>query len=369
MTKKLLIFIPSIEDGGVEKNLFLVCNYLQSNGCSVEILTCNKDKSSHFAKGIKFIGSRSTFLQTKSRKIKYLVCLIILFFNLLSRSSKPLIFAFQANIYAILIAKIFSTRIITRSNSAPQGWSQNLIKNKLYKLIINLADDVMVNSLEFKRIFKKRFSVNPECIYNPFDKNFIKKKLLDKKKKISFFKKNYINIISIGRLVDQKDHLTSLKAIEILKPNLKLKMIIIGKGVNKTLLQKYIEDYKLNDKVKLIGYKKNPYPYLKKSDIVLLSSKYEGLPNVLLEAQFLKKYIISSDCPTGPREILMNGNAGDLVKIGDYKKIAYLINNYKKRKKTINRKIRIGHNNFYRFDFDLNCKKYLNFVNKNFKNY
>ena len=143
-------------------------------------------------------------------------------------------------------------------------------------------------------------------------------------------------------------------------------MIIIGKGINKSLLENFIQDHKLDNKIKLIGYKKNPYPYLKKSDIVLLSSKYEGLPNVLLEAQFLKKYIISTDCPTGPREILLNGKAGDLVNIGDYKKIAYLINTYKKRKKSINYKIKIGYNNFYRFDYDLNCKKYLDFVNKNF---
>ena len=184
MTKKLLIFIPSIEDGGVEKNLFLVSNYLQANNYSVEILTCNNDKSSNFIKGIKFIGSKNSFWQTKGRKVKYIVCLVILFFNLLSRSSKPLIFAFQANIYAILIAKIFNIKIITRSNSAPQGWSQNFIKNKIYEYIINLADDVMVNSLDFKKIFKKKFNVNTKCIYNPFDKNFIKKKLSKKDKKI-----------------------------------------------------------------------------------------------------------------------------------------------------------------------------------------
>ena len=237
--------------------------------------------------------------------------------------------------------------------------------NKIYKIIIKLADDVMVNSRDFKKIFKKKFNINPKCIYNPFDKNFIKKKLSSKNEKINFFKKGYINIISIGRLTDQKDHLTSLKAIKILKPDLKVKMIIIGKGKNKLLLEKYININKLNHKVKLVGYKKNPYPYIKKSNIVLLSSKYEGLPNILLEAQFLKKYIISTNCPTGPREILLNGRAGDLVEVGDYKKIAHLIKIYKKQKKIINKKIKIGYNNFGRFDYQLNCKKYLNFVEKN----
>ena len=62
---------------------------------------------------------------------------------------------------------------------------------------------------------------------------------------------------------------------------------------------------KLQNKVKLIGYLKNPYNYIKKSDIVILTSKFEGLPNILLEAQYLKKYIISTNCETGPREIRM----------------------------------------------------------------
>ena len=140
----------------------------------------------------------------------------------------------------------------------------------------------------------------------------------------------------------------------------------MGKGVNKRLLEKYIKINKLKNRVKLIGYRNNPYPYLKSSNIVLLSSKYEGLPNILLEAQYLKKYIISTDCPTGPNEILLNGRAGDLVKIGDYNKIAYLIKNYKKKKKQINNKIKIGYNNFDRFGYTVNCKKYLDFVCKNF---
>jgi hypothetical protein len=187
MKKKILIFIPSIEDGGVEKNLFVVSNYLYKNNFSVEILTCNNDKSKKFTKGITLISSKNSFWQKRSRKIKYLICLKILFFNLLYRSEKPIVFAFQANIYAVLVAKIFNVKVITRSNSAPSGWSKNFIKNKIYKFIIKLADDVMVNSLEFKKSFEKKFNVNVKCIYNPFNKDFIKNNLKNNKNKRSFF--------------------------------------------------------------------------------------------------------------------------------------------------------------------------------------
>ena len=76
MKKKLLIFIPSIEDGGVEKNLYLISNYLKDCGINLEILTANHDKSKKFKKGIRLIGTKSIFWQKQNRFIKYLVCLI-----------------------------------------------------------------------------------------------------------------------------------------------------------------------------------------------------------------------------------------------------------------------------------------------------
>tara|TARA_B110000259_G_scaffold63881_1_gene75412 strand:- start:1077 stop:2174 length:1098 start_codon:yes stop_codon:yes gene_type:complete len=365
MKKELIVFIPSIEDGGVEKNLFEVSNYLSKNKINLEILTCNNNMSTNFSKEIKFIGTKNTFWQNKNRSIKYLACLIVLFFNLIKRKKKPLVFAFQANMYATIIAKVLNTKIITRSNSAPAGWSQNLIKSLIYKFCINLANEVMVNSTEFKKLFEKKFQVKVTCIYNPFNKFFIRNKL-NKKKKIKFFKKGYLNIITVGRLTDQKDHLTLLKSIKLLNPKLNIKVIIIGKGATKNLLQNFIYKNKLEDRVKLLGYTNNPFPYIQKSNIVVLTSKFEGLPNILLEAQYLKKYIISTDCPTGPKEILLNGRAGDLIKIGDHKKLSLLINQYHNGKKSITNKINIGFKNFHRFDYELNCKKYLDFVKRNY---
>ena len=87
---------------------------------------------------------------------------------------------------------------------------------------------------------------------------------------------------------------------------------------------------------------------------------------MLLEAQFFKKYIVSSDCPTGPSEILLKGKAGDLFKVGDYNKLALIINNYYSNKKNINKKINIGLKNFNRFNYNINCNNYYKFILKNF---
>ena len=362
MNKKLIIFIPSIEEGGVEKNLYIVSNYLIKKNVKVEILTCNNNKAKFFDKKIKFIGTSSNFWHTKSRAIKYLVCLFLLFFNLLKNKSNKLIFAFQANIYAILISKIFNAKIIVRANSAPSGWSHNLVKKKIYSFLINLADDVLVNSIQFKKDFKNIFNIKTKYIYNPFDKTLINKNSNIK----SLFKKKSLKILSIGRLTSQKDHITLIKAARLINPNLNPEVLIIGKGNEYYNLKNYIKVNNLKNIVKLIGYKKQPYPYIQKADIFVLTSKYEGLPNVLLEAQYLNKYIISTNCPTGPREILLNGKAGDLFKVGDYKKLASIINKYNLNKKIISTKISTGFKNFNRFDYFKNCNKYYKFVLENF---
>ena len=357
--------MPSIEDGGVEKNLFIVTNYLSKKIDNIQIITCNNNFKSNFNKNIKFIGTKSSFWNSCNKKLKYIICLSILFKKLLLNKDKYLVFAFQANIYAIIISKIFKTKVITRSNTSASGWSKNIIKLFFYKFFLNFADDIIVNSQLFQKEFLKKFNIKVKYIYNPFDKNLIKRKISNRKK-INFFKKNTLNLLSVGRLTDQKDHLTLLKSMRMIDSKLRPRLIIIGKGKNFYKLKKYSNDYNMQRFIKFTGYLKNPYKYIENSQIVILTSKYEGLPNILIESQFFRKYIISTNCPTGPKEILLNGLAGDLIKIGDSKKLAHLINNYYNNKKIISKKINIGSKYLVRFDYKKNCKKYLDFVLNNF---
>ena len=82
MKKKLIIFIPSIEDGGVEKNLFTVVNYLSKKIKDIQIITCNNNFKKKFDKRIKFIGTKNKFWNNCNKKLKYVVCLLILSKNL-----------------------------------------------------------------------------------------------------------------------------------------------------------------------------------------------------------------------------------------------------------------------------------------------
>ena len=114
----------------------------------------------------------------------------------------------------------------------------------------------------------------------------------------------------------------------------------------------------------MVGYKENPDSYIKISDVFVLSSIYEGLPNVLVESMYLKKYIISSDCPTGPKEILNNGQYGELFKVGDYNQLFKLLKNFNNKPKKIKYKISQGYKSLVRFDHNNNCRKYYLIISK-----
>jgi len=367
--KNLLIFMPSVEDGGVLKNFFLTINYLSNKFSNIFLITSDKSIKKKINHKIKLIGPDSSIWQTKSRYPKYFICILYLIMFLIVNKN-TLIFALQANLYATIIAKIFGKKIITRSNASSEGWSKNVLKKLIYKVFLKLSDQVIVNSYDFKKELDNKFKINSVVIFNPLNKFEIEKKSREKLK-FNFYKKSKIKLITVGRLVDQKDQLTLLRAINLIKEK-NIQLLIIGNGERKKKLIDYIVKKKLSSVIKIISYKTNPYKYIKKANIFILTSKFEGLPNVLLEALALKKYIISTNCPTGPREILLNGKGGDLVKIGDYETLSKKILNYSiknnKLKNKLNKKINLGYQNLNRFDYSLNMKKYYNLIKKHYVN-
>jgi len=148
--------------------------------------------------------------------------------------------------------------------------------------------------------------------------------------------RNKKNIVSIGRLDQQKDFFTLIKAyVTFEKKCSRSSLKIIGDGEQKEELEKTINHYRLFKKIKLIGWKQNVIPYLNSSNLFVLSSFYEGFPYVLLEAMSQGLPVISTNASYGPSEILGKGKYGVLVPVGDEKKMARamleLLTNKKKR--------------------------------------
>ena len=354
--KSLLLYIPSIERGGVEKVLYLVANYLVKKKININILTAFNYKNKYFSKKIKIIFLKKKNL-IKSRFFKNIISIFL--FIKYYRNENITILSFQSNITAIILSLIFNKKIIIRSNTSPDKYIKNSLKKFIFRFFFNLADEIIVNGHEFKKKFKKFFSINPIVIYNPF----IGKK--GKKINFTFFNdKKCLKIINVARLTNQKDHLTLLKAVKKLANLRKCKLVIIGRGYKEKILRKYILENKLEKIVKLIGYKDNIESYIEASDIFVLSSIYEGVPNVLIESLYLKKYIISSDCSTGPKEVLNNGKYGDLFKVGDYNQLFEFLKKINIKSNKIKYKINQGYRSLARFDHTNNCNKYFQIISK-----
>ncbi len=163
-------------------------------------------------------------------------------------------------------------------------------------------------------------------------------------------------------MVIQKNQKEILLALTKLKTsNTNFRLLILGYGTEKINLQNFINKNNLKKIVKII-FVKNPYKYIKMSDVFILSSKYEGLPNVLQEAAYLNKYIISSNCKTGPREIIKKYKYGELYKLGNINELTLKLKKLNKKKLSSN--IKKYSKNLKDFNYKKNLRKYLTAIEK-----
>jgi glycosyltransferase involved in cell wall biosynthesis len=128
--------------------------------------------------------------------------------------------------------------------------------------------------------------------------------------------------IGIGRLVAQKDFPTLIRAFALLDLALNARLIILGEGPLRESLQALAKELHVADRIDLIGFQKNPLPYLRSATAMVMSSQYEGFGNVLIEAMGCGTPVVSTDCRYGPSEILADGRLGPLVPVGDAKALS-----------------------------------------------
>ena len=126
-------------------------------------------------------------------------------------------------------------------------------------------------------------------------------------------------------LKKQKDFEILIRAFHLISDRVSFNLVILGEGSERIKLETLIEKLSLANRVHLPGFFINPYPFIDNCEIFALSSRWEGRPNVLREALIFNKKIISTDCRSGPREILKGGRLGKLVDVGDIESYAELL--------------------------------------------
>jgi len=155
-------------------------------------------------------------------------------------------------------------------------------------------------------------------IHNPVDFDSIARKTAGSKKCLP---QDKFNLLTVGKLTYQKGFDLLIKAMAKIN-NRSFFLTILGKGPEEKSLRMLIDKLNLNDCIQLAGYKNNPYKYMKQADLFVLSSRFEGFPNVLLEANACGSPIVAFSCPGGIKEIIDDGVNGWTVPPGNIQLLA-----------------------------------------------
>ncbi len=364
--KKIIIFYPSFERGGVEIILINLIKFFLKKKIEIVLITSNLKKD--FLKNklfeLKIVNVLPSNLMP-DRISKALTASKILYTELKKSNKKnTIVMSLQGSSLAIIVTKFLGFKIIVR-NAEDALSSTFFAENKFQSLIIlflkiilyNFSDKIISNSRgsgnSLKKIFIKEKKIFP--IYNPYLKR------INKKSKT----KRYKYLLSIGRLTKQKDFDNLIIAFSYIKdqiPNYKL--IIIGDGHLKNELQNLVENLGLKKRIILTGWKNNLKKYYLNSKLFILNSVYEGFGNVLIDAINYDLPIITTNCKSGPNEIIDNGKGGFLTPIRNpkllSKKILFCIKNYKLAQK----KSQYAKKYIKKFDCEINCEKYFKLISK-----
>lgn len=364
--KKIIIFYPSFERGGVEIILLNLIKFFLKKKIEIVLITSNLKKGIFKNKLFKpkivkvlpftLMPDRISKALTASKKL----------ISELKKSNKKntIVMSLQGSSLAILVSKFLGFKIIVR-NAEDALSSTFFAENKFQSLIIlflkiilyNFSDKIISNSRgsgnSLKKIFIKEKKIFP--IYNPYLKK------INKKSKT----RRYKYLLSVGRLTKQKDFDNLIVAFSYIKdqiPNYKL--IIIGDGHLKNELQNLVEHLGLKKRIILTGWKNNLKKYYLNSKLFILNSVYEGFGNVLIDAINYDLPIITTNCKSGPNEIIDYGKGGFLIPIRNpkllSKKILFCIKNYKLAQK----KSQYAKKNIKKFDCEINCEKYFKLISK-----
>ncbi|MGL5356431.1 MAG: glycosyltransferase [Cetobacterium sp.] len=341
MKKKIVFSINTFLVGGIEKALIELLKNKSLEKYEVTLLIGYKLNEIEKLKiyipkniKIKYILEESIFTEAKKKKAIGKLTKIekiidesiswikkIIFKNRLLKILQNQDVVIDYDMTLAPYAKLIKIKKIAYCHFSLKNYNRG-IKSRQKKLgeRLNNYDNVVVISDDMKKEASVIFpflSKKIVKIYNSFNINDIKnqaQKLEDKD--LINCKEKYI--LAIGRLEEtQKDFTTLIKAFSLIKDIINENLYVLGDGRHRDELEKLCQKLKIENRVVFLGFKNNPYSWMKKAEIFVHSSKFEGLPTVLIEALILGTPIVATDCPTGPREILEDGKNGLLVKIGD----------------------------------------------------
>ncbi len=328
---KIVFILPDLRAGGAEKVCINLATNWISKGHSVTFVLMNKK-----GEYLKNISKEIKIISLKKRKIRQLFFPLLGFFY----SYKPDVTLAQmwpltsltvlSWMASFKIGKLYLVDHVHLSSTVEKEiFFPKIIFKLIIKMTYKFASRTIVVSNGVKRDLEE-ISSNLKSKIKVINNPLIKKK--NKKIKNNSSLKNKIwgkktkyRILNVGSLKLQKDHLNLINAFSLLKLNQNYKLIIIGDGPKKKELKMFVKNKNLSSKIIFINFKSNLNNYYSTANLFVSSSKWEGFSNVIAESLGHGLPVVSTNCKSGPSEILKNGKYGELVPIENPKKLAKAI--------------------------------------------
>lgn len=320
-TKKVALFLPSLMGGGAERIMLSLASEFADQGHQVDLVLAKAwgEYMDQVPANVHVVDlGASRVLYSFFPLIRYLkkhrpqsvlsalehanivaVCAV-----LLANINTKTVVSIHNNLTQF--AKVAHTRPITRWMPPLMRWSFKRA-DKVVAVSQGVADDVL-GHLQLPR-------EKVQVIYNPVVDDALIEKASEPVDHPWFREGEPPVLLAVGRLTPQKNFPNLLRAFAKLRAQKKARLIILGEGDKRMELEALAAELGVEDDVQMPGFVDNPYAYMKKARLFVLSSSCEGLPTVLIEALACGTEVVSTDCPSGPKEILKEGRYGTLVPI------------------------------------------------------
>ncbi len=325
--KKIAVFVSFSGQGGVERMMVNLCEGMAGLGCRVDLLAIKAPPKAPAALPpdvhVIKLGAKHT-LSSIGPLVRYLKR---------ERPDALLAAKDRANKAAILARRIarVPSRVVVRMGTtvtaALRGKSG--VRQRLWylpmRMLYPLADEIVAVSNGVRKDLTAITGLPPgriRVLPNPV----ISPRIMDLAREPVdhpwFREKDIPVILGVGRLTRQKDFPTLIKAFAKLPADSPCRLVILGEGRDRESLLSLAGSLGVGERVDLPGFARNPWAYMARASLFVLSSAWEGSPNVLTEAMALGAPVVAADCPSGPREILQGGYYGKLAPVGDVEALA-----------------------------------------------
>jgi len=315
---KIAFLINSMAGGGAERVVSILLENLSRENRKFYLILLEDKIYYDIPEDVEIIKLNSRFFGFKKLKEVVQNNGIDLVISFLGRSN-------YINILSGGIHKKYISERVNPSQMHASG-SIGLINKILTRWLYPKANLIFTNSLGTRNSLNQEFNIPLDkirVIYNPIDLEKIERMCLDsiEPEYQEIFKTPVI--INVGRFNNQKDHISLIKSFKIVSEQIGgAKLLLLGEGVLEKKIRKLARNLGIEDRIIFAGWQKNPFKFMKNSNVFVLSSLWEGLPNTLIEALACGVPAVSTDCPSGPDEIIDSEENGVLVPVGDYKAMA-----------------------------------------------